>query len=75
MKDILKVLKKYPDYTVIAHATGLCCPEGDMDFMRDKPLLVGRCETNIGHMMVMECPKCFTKFRYHATGHWDDTLD
>ena len=52
MKDILKVLKKYPDYTAIAHATGLCCPEGDMDFMADKPNLVGWCETNIGHMMV-----------------------
>ena len=75
MKNILTILKKYPDYTAIAHAPGLCCPECDMDFMRDKPDLVVWCETNIGHMMVMECPKCFTKFRYHATGHWDDTLD
>ena len=27
------------------------------------------------HMMVLECPKCFTRYRYHATHHWDDTID
>lgn len=43
--------------------------------MVDKSNLVGWCETNNGYMMVLECPKCFTRYRYHATDHWDDTID
>lgn len=68
-------LRKFPNYEVIPYSADLCCVEGDMKFMVDKPSLVGWCETNIGHMMVLECPKCFSRYRYHSSDHWDDTLE
>lgn len=74
-KKATEILRKFPDYRAIPYASDLCCPQGDMKFMVDKPNLVGWCETNNGYMMVLECPKCFTRYRYHATDHWDDTID
>lgn len=73
MKDILRILKKFPDYEVIPYETGLTCPYGDLNFRSERPNLIGWCETNIGHMVVCECPKCFARFRWHASDHWDDT--
>lgn len=33
----------------------------------EKPNLVGWCDTEFGYMMICECPKCFTKYRFHGT--------
>lgn len=74
MKRIHEVLEKFPDYRIIPYAPDLVCQEGDMAF-GEKGRLVGYCETNIGHMLVCECPRCSKKYRFHASGHWDDTLE
>ena len=47
------------------------CPECSMSGIdtpsKDKPKLVGWCETDYGYMMIAECPHCFEKFRFHGT--------
>lgn len=51
------------------------CPEchesavGDVGSLKpkEKPALVGWCDTDWGFQMIVECPKCFTKYRFHGT--------
>lgn len=34
---------------------------------KEKPALVGWCDTDWGLQMIVECPRCFTKYRFHGT--------
>ena len=38
-----------------------------------EPTPIGWCDTEYGFMAVFECPKCFTKYRFHisTTGRYD----
>lgn len=38
----------------------------------DEPKLVGWCDTQWGYMMIVECPHCFKKYRFHATANKTD---
>jgi len=55
------------------------CPEcGDSGIDmpgKEKPALVGWCDTDWGYQMILECPKCFTKYRFHGTAGMGDQKD
>ena len=38
-----------------------------------EPTPIGWCDTEHGYMAVFECPKCYTKYRFHisTTGRYD----
>lgn len=75
MKKPTDILKKFADYRSIEYAPYLDCPNEDMRMLGIKPNLVGYVETNMGIMMVLQCPYCFKLFRYHATEMRNATLD
>ena len=56
-----------------------CCPEcngsGIEVFGKEKPKLVGWADTEWGFQMIVECPCCFTKYRFHGSSGWDDQRD
>lgn len=56
-----------------------CCPTCDRSGIgygnRDKPKLVGWCDTVWGFMMVVECQSCFTKYRFHGTSDENERRD
>lgn len=80
---LIDVIPKFSQYEGISYAGDLNCPHCDksgfFDFQwenREKPNLVGWCETNIGYMAIFECPVCFEKFRFHCTiGTWTADTD
>ena len=73
MKTPTEILPRFSQYEDIEYAGDFVCPEcqksgitsGNLGI--DKPQLVGWCDTPIGYMVVMQCPHCFTKFRFHGS--------
>ena len=56
----------------VKHYTCPECGESAIDDVgslkpKEKPALVGWCDTDWGLQMIVECPKCFTKYRFHGT--------
>ncbi len=55
------------------------CPECGKSAINEpgktKPTLVGWCDTDWGLQMVLECPVCFTKYRFHGTAGLGDQKD
>lgn len=81
---LTKFLPKFPQYEDIPYAGDFNCPNCDKtgffdgfgEEEREKPNIVGWCDTNIGYMMVFECPRCYQKFRFHGTiGTWNASVD
>lgn len=70
---MLKYIDMLPkmDAAVATLSRDFLCPEcgkSGIDMPdKDKPAIVGWCETDFGYMMIVECPHCFEKFRYHGT--------
>lgn len=68
---------EFPQYSGIAYSRDMDCQEcGKSSHFDDskvpaKP--VGWCSTPAGYMAVMECPCCFSKYRFHIStiGRWD----
>ena len=52
------------------------CNKSGIDYpYLDKPKLVGWCDTDWGYMMIVECPHCFAKYRFHgATSNKHDLV-
>ena len=69
----LDELKKYKisTYDSIQYAKDLCCPECGkatefkVHAYHVDPIILGWCETPQGFMIINECPKCGTKYRFH----------
>ena len=79
-KRYVDILPKFNNWEAIPYASDMNCPNcGEsglfdcLDKTIEKPNLLGWCETNAGFMMVLECTKCFEKFRIH--GHALDRFD
>lgn len=72
---------KIAQYTNILISKDMACPEcngsSQFDYSIDsrfvEPTPIGWCDTEHGFMAVFECPKCFTKYRFHisTTGRYD----
>lgn len=78
-KRLTDILPKISQWESIPYAGDFNCPHCDKSGFydlygieeREKPILVGWCETNIGYMGIFECPICFEKYRFHCTiGTW-----
>lgn len=68
--NYIDILPKLDASTSIVARDFICpeCGDSGVGYPRmDKPRLVGWCDTEWGYMMVAECPKCFTKYRFHGT--------
>ena len=78
MKKRIQALK-IGEYSNIPYVNDFTCPEcgetgdgyihvcGEGYVPKPRPILVGWCDTPSGFMKVFECPKCFTRFRYHGS--------
>lgn len=72
MKEPTEILPKIAEYRCIEYTADFVCPECDKSGVgiagkdRQKPNLIGWCETSYGYMVVLECPSCFTKYRFHG---------
>ena len=53
------------------HESAIC----DIGGKKERPTLVGWCDTEWGFQMIVECPKCFTKYRFHGTAGLGDKHD
>lgn len=54
----------------IEYSEGLNCPNENCDNKScscHARNIIGWCDTPYGYMMVCECKKCFTKYRFHGT--------
>ena len=64
---------KISQYDDILISKDMACPECNgsnqfcysIDWKFAEPTPIGWCDTEHGFMGVFECPKCFTKFRFH----------
>lgn len=69
MKPYVEILPKL-DASQAEESRDFICPEcsksGIAYHELDKPKLVGYCDTEWGYMMIVECPHCFTKYRFHG---------
>ena len=78
MTDYTKILPKL-DYSQAVEVKDFQCPEcgksGIDGWKQDKPNLVGWCDTEWGFMMIVECPHCFTKYRFHGTSNYSKKSD
>lgn len=79
-KLFIDILPKISNWDSITYSPDLNCPECGQSGLFDcidpsveNPYLIGWCETNNGYMIVLECSKCFKKFRIH--GHAQDRFD
>jgi len=73
---------KVVQYQDIAVSKDMACPEcggsNQFTYSFDKsvaePVPVGWCDTDHGFMAVFECPRCFTRFRFHIStgGRYDE---
>lgn len=80
---LTEVLPKIPQYESIPYTRDFVCPHCDKSGFFDgygepriKPNVIGWCDTNIGYMIVFECPCCFKKYRFHGTvGTWNADID
>ena len=71
MKEYVKILPKM-DASVAYEVKDFICPECHKSAIsgfngESKPKLVGWCDTDWGYMMIVECPHCFEKYRFHGT--------
>lgn len=72
MKEPTDILPKIPEYRDIAYSADFVCPECEQSGVgitgesSQKPSLIGWCETSYGYMVILECPLCFTKYRFHG---------
>ena len=72
---------KVIQYENILISLDMACPEcnGSSQFYYQiddrfvEPTPIGWCETKYGFMAIFECPKCFTKYRFHinSVGRYD----
>lgn len=73
MKTLTEILPKFSQYEDIEYAGDFICPECQQSGMPAdvldiiKPELVGWCDTPFGYMAVLQCPHCFTKYRFHGS--------
>lgn len=73
MKELTEILPKFSQYEDIEYAGDFLCPECEnsgiaSDCLRiTKPDIVGWCDTPFGYMVVMQCPICYTKYRFHGS--------
>lgn len=82
-KLLTDILPKISQWESIKYTSDFNCPHcnksGFFDVYREKkerPNIVGWCESNIGYMGVFECPICFEKYRFHSTiGVFDADID
>lgn len=74
---------KFPQYANIPISKDMACPEcgGSNQFTYSfnkevvEPTPIGWCDTENGFMGIFECPKCFTKFRFHINTTGRNNLD
>ena len=68
MEEMLPM--KISNWESIEYSEGLNCPNENCDnksYHDDARNIIGWCDTPYGYMMVCECKKCFTKYRFHGT--------
>lgn len=68
MEEMLPM--KISNWESIEYSEGLNCPNencGNKSYDDDARNIIGWCDTPYGYMMVCECKKCFTKYRFHGT--------
>ena len=68
MEEILPM--KISNWESIEYSEGLNCPNEECDnksYSDHARNFIGWCDTPYGYMMVCECKKCFTKYRFHGT--------
>ena len=68
MEEMLPM--KISNWESIEYSEGLNCPNENCDnksYDDDAKNILGWCETPYGFMIVYECKKCFTKYRFHGT--------
>lgn len=70
--DILPKLEQYESaiYTALFRCP-VCGESGIFNHITEleRPALIGWCDTPWGLMVVLECPKCFTKYRFHGAAN------
>lgn len=80
--NVIDIIEKFPQWESIPYAEDFACQEcgksaiqgkdGYFKVTKEKPNLIGWCETNNGFMAVFECPCCHSKFRFHPQmSHFD----
>ena len=78
MKEYTEILPKM-DASVAEYSGSFSCTncnKSGIDYpYLDKPKLVGWCETDYGFMMIVECPHCFQKYRFHGTTSYRERVD
>ena len=68
---------KFTQYSCFRYTADLYCPGCGQVCLLDVDSdirLIGWCDTDSGFMAVFECPRCFSKFRFHISGledRWD----
>lgn len=68
MEEMLPM--KISNWESIPYSEGINCPNENCDnksYDDDARNIIGWCDTPYGYMMVCECKKCFTKYRFHGT--------
>lgn len=68
MEEMLPM--KISNWESIEYSEGLNCPNEECDNKScsfHARNIIGWCDTPYGYMMVCECKKCFTKYRFHGT--------
>lgn len=72
MDDLMKEMlpMKISNWESIEHSEECNCPNENCDnksYDVNTRNIIGWCDTPYGFMMVCECKKCFTKYRFHGT--------
>lgn len=67
MEEMLPM--KISNWESIPYSEGINCPNENCDNKSydDARNIIGWCDIPYGYMMVCECKKCFTKYRFHGT--------
>ena len=68
MEEMLPM--KISNWESIEYSEGLNCPNENCDNKScsyHARNIIGWCDTPYGYMIVCECKKCFTKYRFHGT--------
>ncbi len=74
---------KITQYGDIPVSKDMACPEcngsSQFDYLFDdrfaEPTPIGWCDTEYGFMAVFECPKCYTKYRFHISTTGRNNID
>lgn len=74
---------KISQYQDILISKDMACPEcngsSQFDYAIDnrmaEPTPIGWCDTEYGFMACFECPKCFTKYRFHISTTGRNDID